>query len=71
VAIETGVQATRDALFTRVASYISTERLARWSASHAEPMTLEDAYDVAYMYVPGDLCDEVEEALDAALPIAI
>jgi hypothetical protein len=63
--------AIEDALFTRVADYISAERLARWSASHAEPMTLEDAYDIAYMNIPGELCDEVEAALDAALLIAI
>jgi hypothetical protein len=68
MAIETGVLATRDALFTQVASYISTERLARWSASHAEPMTLEDAYDIAALDAPCELLDEAAAAINAALP---
>jgi hypothetical protein len=55
-------------LLERVTGYISAERLARWGASHTEPMTLEDAYDVACMNIPGELCDEVEAVLDAALP---
>jgi hypothetical protein len=60
--------AIEDALFTRVANYISAERLARWSASHAEPMTLEDACDIAACDAPCELLDEAAAALDAALP---